>query len=284
MTERTDALPELTAADNDALGAAFPDALTGERSAASECQRIAAALAAPFPASELKWKPQAVSGNRALAVPYISARAVQERLDGVLGAANWRDEYQLLPSGSVVCTLSVRIDGEWIGKVDVGSPSEQPDEGDRVKAAFSDALKRAAVKWSIARYLYALPKQWADYDPHKRQFVTTPTLPASALPPARAKATPANGTPKPATPAPSANGTPKPSPVSGVDGFAARLRKFDERMANAGLCRVGECLRFVQDGAAKAALPANMLLWNDAQQAVAIGLSKQFEAECRKRK
>jgi hypothetical protein len=41
-------------------------------------------------------------------------------------------------------------------KVDVGGPSEQPDGGDWLKAAFSDALKRAAVKFGVGRHL-ALP-------------------------------------------------------------------------------------------------------------------------------
>ena len=67
-------------------------------------------------------------------------------------------------------------------KTDVGSPSEQPDDGDKLKAAFSDALKRAAIKLGIGRYLYRLPRQWVDYDPQARQFKNMPTLPAWALP------------------------------------------------------------------------------------------------------
>ena len=35
---------------------------------------IAAALAAPFDTAEVKFKPQTVSGNRALAVPFVDAR------------------------------------------------------------------------------------------------------------------------------------------------------------------------------------------------------------------
>jgi hypothetical protein len=50
-------------------------------------------------------------------------------------------------------------------KEDVGGQSEQPDEGDRRKAAFSDALKRAAVKFGIGRYLYRQKPQWVDWDP-----------------------------------------------------------------------------------------------------------------------
>jgi hypothetical protein len=140
------------------------------------------ALAAPFESDEVKFKPAVVSGNRALALAYVDARVIQDRLDDVLGVAGWQDEYECLPDGSVVCRLRLRLGAEWITKMDVGGPSEQPDEGDRRKAAFSDALKRAAVKFGVGRYLYRLPQMWADYDPQKRQFVRKPTLPASALP------------------------------------------------------------------------------------------------------
>jgi hypothetical protein len=81
----------------------------------------------------------------------------------------------------VVCKLSLRIDGEWITKADVGAPSDQDDEGDKTKAAFSDGLKRAAVQWSIGRYLYALPRVWVDYDP-KARTLTPPQLPPWATP------------------------------------------------------------------------------------------------------
>jgi hypothetical protein len=158
-------------------------------------------LAAPFAASEIRRKPQTVSANRTLASCYIDARAVIDRLDEVLGIDGWTDAYEVLPDGSVVCTLKAKIGDAWISKVGVGGQSEQPDEGDRRKAAFSDALKRAAVKLGIGRYLYRLPRQWADYDSQKRQFVRVPTLPPSALPEAK---------PKP-TAEPSRNGTPKPT-------------------------------------------------------------------------
>src|SRR4051795_9736243 len=139
-------------------------------------------LAVPFPISEVQFKPGAVSGNRALALAYVDARAIQDRLDAVLGIDGWQDDYECLPDGSVVCRLRLRMGGEWVTKVDVGGPSEQPDGGDRMKAAFSDALKRAAVKFGVGRYLYRLPSSWVDYDPVKRQVRGTPTLPAFALP------------------------------------------------------------------------------------------------------
>lgn len=140
-------------------------------------------LAQPFEESAIKFKPGVVAGNRALALPYVDARSIQDRLDEALGVAGWQDEYEVLPDGAVVCRLRLKIGGEWITKMDVGSPSEQPDEGDRRKAAFSDALKRAAVKFGIGRYLYRQEAQWVDYDPHKKKFVKPPRMPVA--PPGR---------------------------------------------------------------------------------------------------
>jgi hypothetical protein len=143
----------------------------------NEAKLLMAALAAPFAPGEVKFRPGATSGSRALALPYVDVRAIQDRLDEVLGLDGWQDQYTPLPDGSVVCELRCRIGGEWIVKTDVGSPSEQPDGGDRLKAAFSDALKRAAVKFGIGRYLYRLPSQWVDFDPAKKRFLHTPKLP-----------------------------------------------------------------------------------------------------------
>ena len=181
-------------------------------------------LAEPFDPSEVKFKPAAVSGNRALALAYVDARTIQDRLDDVLGVAGWQDNYESLPDGSVVCELQLKLGGEWITKVDVGGPSEQPDEGDRRKAAFSDALKRAAVKFGIGRHLYRLPQQWVDYDPHKRQFLRKPVLPGTPPRPAPAKA--------PAT----AGATPGPATGPELPGW---LRKLDELCLRDGLRAVG---------------------------------------------
>ena len=97
---------------------------------------VARALAAPFDPAEVKFKPQAVKGNRALALAYVDVRAIMDRLDKVVGVENWQDRYQLLPDNSVMCQLRIRIGDRWITKADVGGPSEQPDGGDRLKAAF----------------------------------------------------------------------------------------------------------------------------------------------------
>ena len=143
---------------------------------------VQAALAEYFDPDEVRWKPQSVKGNRALAIAYIDARLVQDRLDSVVGVSGWRTAYRPADGGSVECQLSLRLSGEWITRADVGSPSEQPDDGDRLKAAYSDSLKRAAVAFGIGRYLYRLPHQWVDYDPMTKKFVRTPSLPEWAKP------------------------------------------------------------------------------------------------------
>ena len=140
------------------------------------------ALAAFFDPKDVKFKPQMVKQNRALAMAYIDARLVMDRLDAAVGVGGWRTEYRELSGHSVECRLSLLIGGQWVTKADVGSPSEQPDEGDRMKAAYSDALKRAAVQFGIGRYLYRLPAQWRDYDPAKKQFAKPPAVPAWAVP------------------------------------------------------------------------------------------------------
>ena len=55
-------------------------------------------LSAPFPAADVQWKAQAVSRDktRALAVAYIDARNVMERLDSVVAPANWSDSYRVV--------------------------------------------------------------------------------------------------------------------------------------------------------------------------------------------
>lgn len=146
-------------------------------------RRMLEDLAEPFDPREVKWKPQQVKQNRCMAIAYIDARLIQDRLDDVLGPENWSDEYTPGPwPKSVLCKLTLNLNSRIVSKMDIGGESEQPDEGDRAKAAVSDALKRAAVKWGIGRYLYRLPTSWVDYDPVKRQIVQVPQLPAFAIP------------------------------------------------------------------------------------------------------
>jgi hypothetical protein len=248
---------------------------------ASEAKEVATALAAPFDLSEVKWKPSAVSGNRCLAVAYVDARVVQDRLDEVLGVMGWQDRYQVLPDGSVVCRLSIRLSGEWIHKVDVGGQSEQPDEGDRVKAAFSDALKRAAVKFGVGRYLYRLDPQWVDYDPQKKKMIGTPRLPREARPatvavepelPAKKES------PRPRVRKEAAEETKSARTMPGNgEELLGRLQGFDERLAREGLCRPGDVVKHVVSAGVAAGHDRDMTTWTGPAIQLAINEARVFE-------
>jgi len=242
---------------------------------------ITEALSAPFDPREIKFKPQMVKNNRALAIAYIDVRLIEDRLDEVLGAENWQDEYESLADGSVACRLRLKLGGEWVTKMDVGSPSEQPDLGDRLKAAFSDALKRAAVKFGIGRYLYRLPAQWVEYDPAKKQIAQLPQLPAFALPKKAAKAAP----PAEAGPKVEKANTPEPPkagnlPANGQE-LHRRLRDYDAKLAAQKLCQPGSLLAHVTQSGVKAGYSANMTEWGEPAIALAVEVVKEFEQSLR---
>jgi hypothetical protein len=253
----------------------MPDTIT-----LPDLKALAARLARPFDPAEVKWKAQAVKGNRALAVAYVDARVIQDRLDEALGPAGWQDEYDVLPDGAVVCRLRLRLGAEWLTKVDVGSPSEQPDEGDRRKAAFSDALKRAAVKWGLGRYLYRLPHQWVDYDPQKKQLTGPPALPEWARP---APEQEVRGTPQEAKGTPPQAPTAKRTVPTTGEELQKRLYAYDARLAAEGVCRPGELVKRVVDAAVKAGLPPVIGQWQGDTIRRAVQAAQKAEADLRAR-
>jgi hypothetical protein len=114
-----------------------------------------------FNADEIEWRLQQAGEKNgkvwAICVPYVTNRAIMQRLDDTMGPGNWRNEFKPGPGGGVLCGISVRVDGEWVTKWD---GAENTDiEG--VKGGLSGAMKRAAVQWGIGRYLYALEESFA---------------------------------------------------------------------------------------------------------------------------
>src|SRR6185437_15460254 len=257
-------------------------------------EELTESLAAPFDPREVRFKPAVVSGNRAMALAYVDARVIEDRLDDVLGVTGWQDEYECLPDGSVVCRLRLRLGDEWITKMDVGGQSEQPDEGDRRKAAFSDALKRAAVKFGIGRYLYRLPSQWVDYDPKKRQFARTPTLPPSALPrpkgQRRVREEADGGKEKQVPPvrltAETVPPGPKASPAMPANGIELqrRVNDYDARLAQQGVCQPGELVKHIVQAGVKAGYEADLATWSGPAIALAVEEARAFEARLRQQK
>lgn len=115
------------------------------------------ALSAEFPRNAISWRAQSLTkaGDKAMALAYIDARDVMDRLDAICGPENWSDRYEF-HGPRTVCYLSLKIGDEWITKADGAGDSDVEAE----KGAISDALKRAAVKWGIGRYLYAIESPW----------------------------------------------------------------------------------------------------------------------------
>lgn len=106
-------------------------------------------LRRPFTKAAVKFKVQATfpkdNPERGLIVAYIDARLAVERLNLVCPHL-WFDEYQ--PVGNaLICRLTV----DGITRHDIG-------EGYQGKGLYSDAFKRAAVKFGVGVSLYAIPQ------------------------------------------------------------------------------------------------------------------------------
>ena len=130
---------------------------------------IQQALAAAFPEDEIEYLPRTPSNGKARAAAYIDARSVMRRLDAVVGVGNWSFDFEVLaPEGKMV---KGKLTVLGVCKCDAG---ESDAEGEALKSAVSDALKRCAVHFGIGRYLYYLPAVWAPFDPQKRHFTETP--------------------------------------------------------------------------------------------------------------
>lgn len=116
-----------------------------------------ARLRAPFLPDQVSWRIGATNANKSqgLALAYIDARDVADRLDEVCGPANWACSYPHA-NGKTVCAIRIRCDGEWISKEDGAGDTDH----EAVKGALSDAFKRAGARWGIGRYLYDVPTLW----------------------------------------------------------------------------------------------------------------------------
>jgi hypothetical protein len=127
-------------------------------------------LREPFSNKEIEWKIQVTSQDKTkgLAVAYMDARAVQKRLDEVVGPFNWKNEYSLWHDHAQICGISL-YDAEkeqWVTKFDGAENSDiEP-----VKGGLSDSFKRAATVWGIGRYLYELDGQWVEIEPKGKSF------------------------------------------------------------------------------------------------------------------
>jgi hypothetical protein len=125
-----------------------------------EWATISQELRQPFDPADVDFRVQGrvnEQTNRAQVLAYIDARAVQDRLDAVVGCGNWSFDWSPIVSdnGEVMVTKgTMTIYG--VSKSDAGSASNF----EQSLGAVSHCFKRAAVQWGIGRYLYSLPTAW----------------------------------------------------------------------------------------------------------------------------
>ena len=131
-------------------------------------------LAAPFAAEDLEWRLQIAYEDRmqGIAVPYVTNRAIQNRLDDVMGPDRWHNEFKPWHSTgkreSQLCGISLYFEERgWITKWDGAEDSDI----EAVKGGLSDSMKRAAVQWGIGRVLYDLNTVWVEIEKRGRSFV-----------------------------------------------------------------------------------------------------------------
>lgn len=153
-------------------------------------------LSEPFREEDIDWRVARAGLKRdgkvwAYVLAYIDARAVMDRLDQVLGPENWQDKYRK-EGEAFICSLGIRVDGEWIWKEDGADETDI----EAIKGGVSGSFKRVAVKFGIGRYLYDLKESFAGIvekgTPNSRHGRTKegqefswipPKLPQWALPP-----------------------------------------------------------------------------------------------------
>ena len=142
--------------------------------AQKDARTIQQELARPFAPEDLEWRLQRAieSQMRGIAVPYVTNRAIQARLDDVVGPDGWYNEYKPWhragQKDSQLCGISIYFpERGFITKWDGAEDSDiEP-----VKGGLSDSMKRAAVQWGIGRVLYGMDVVWVDIEKQGRSWV-----------------------------------------------------------------------------------------------------------------
>ena len=132
-------------------------------------------LNAPTPKDEIKYRPgggkfqmtsqrikeksgETIKATHQRMLAYVDARYVQDKLDEIVGTGNWENVYHRDEKGILFCTITItfkREDGveASVSKTDCGTESNVEQQ----KGEVSDAFKRCAVNFGLARDLYNLP-------------------------------------------------------------------------------------------------------------------------------
>jgi hypothetical protein len=131
-------------------------------------QEVFDALSAPFPSESIDWRVGSTNGEKTkgLALAYVDARTVMDRFDTICGSDGWQCNYT--PAGSMLlCNIGVFMPGQgWVWKANGAGATDVEGE----KGMASDAFKRAAVLFGVARYLYDLASPWVAIEPMGKSY------------------------------------------------------------------------------------------------------------------
>jgi hypothetical protein len=128
-------------------------------------------LAAPFPPGRISWRVGSTNKDKTkgMALAYIDARDVMNRLDEVVGPTNWQARYPHA-GAKTVCEIDIWVEGRgWVTKADGAGDTDVEAQ----KGSLSDAFKRAAVRWGVGRYLYDLASPWVEIEAFGRSYAIT---------------------------------------------------------------------------------------------------------------
>ena len=131
-------------------------------------------LAKPFAPEDLEWRLQQTIADKqcGLAVPYVTNRAIQDRLDDVVGPENWHNEFKPWHGNgkkeSQICGISIYFEGR--GFVTKWDGAEDTDI-EAIKGGLSDSMKRAAVQWGIGRVLYKMEPVWVSVNQRGKSWI-----------------------------------------------------------------------------------------------------------------
>lgn len=132
---------------------------------------IMLALAAPFMDESVEWRVDQVvrKGKSVKLLAYLDWRAIQRRLDAVVGAWNWRTRLVPCPDNKTIAAIDIlmSINGvsTWVSREAVSTDRKMhgANSGQHaVKAGATDAFKVAFVQWGGGRHLYQLGVTFAD--------------------------------------------------------------------------------------------------------------------------
>ena len=130
-------------------------------------------LREPFRKEELEFRVGATNNDKSmgLALAYVQARAIQNRLDELFGVDGWTVSYKEISAG-FICSLSIKINDRWVTKEDGAGMTEY----ESVKGGISNAFKRVASSgFGIGRYLYNARNCWYAIKPQGKGFIFAET-------------------------------------------------------------------------------------------------------------